>query len=87
MGFVMVAATLVAWLLVSQAIARDVNALAGRRAPSPASWRTACRRRPMPTAGFRLVVASALGGRRRRAAPLDECVDEAVWQRRPRAGR
>lgn len=79
MGFVMVGATLVGWLLVSQAIPATLNALVGREATEagivtrrvPATADAACR--------FRLEVgsASAEGGAVPR--PLDECVDEAVW--------
>jgi hypothetical protein len=80
MGFVMVGATFVAWLLVSQALPASLNRLAGvesaeagvvsRRVPPVAD--ADCR--------FRLEVAgdSAAGGGAQR--PLDECVDEAVWK-------
>jgi len=80
MGFAMVAATLLAWLLVSQAIPSTWTASTGaaRSEPGvvshrvPATTDADCR--------FRLVVVSvdAAGGAVPR--PLDECVDEAVWK-------
>ena len=78
MGFVMVGATLVAWLLVSQAIPATLNLLAGH----PASEAGVVKRRVPLSADIdcrhRLEVASAAdGGAVPR--PLDECVDEAVW--------
>jgi hypothetical protein len=81
MGFVMVAATLLAWLLVSQALPATLTALAGtprtevgvvaRRVP--ASTEADCR--------FRLEVASASTASGAVPRPLDECVDEALWKR------
>ena len=80
MGFVMVTATLLAWLLVSQAIPATWTAAAGvaRTEPGlvarkvPATSDADCR--------FRLEVRSAAddGAVPR---PFDECVDEALWQR------
>ena len=79
MGFVMVTATLLAWLLVSQAIPASWTAMAGvaRTEPGlvarkvPATSEVNCR--------FRLEVRSAAddGAVPR---PFDECVDEALWQ-------
>lgn len=80
MGFVMVAATLLAWLLVSQAIPATLTALAGavrsepgvvaRRVPATAD--ADCR--------FRLEVTSAPAASGAVQRPLDECVDESVWR-------
>lgn len=80
MGFVMVAATLLAWLLVSQAIPATVTALVGVSRAEPG---IVSRRVPPTSDGdcrFRLEVASAssTGAVQR---PLDECVDEALWKR------
>ena len=80
MGFAMVAATVLAWLLVSQAIPATLTALAGtprteagvvtRRVP--ATTDADCR--------FRLEVTSASTTDGAVQRPLDECVDEAVWK-------
>ena len=80
MGFVMVTATLLAWLLVSQAMPATWTSAAGvsRIEPGlvarkvPATSDADCR--------FRLEVRSAAddGAVPR---PLDECVDEALWRR------
>lgn len=79
MGFAMVAATILAWLLVSQALPATLTALTGvaageagvvsRRVPETAD--ADCR--------FRLVVASAPPETGAVPRPLDECVDQAVW--------
>ena len=81
MGFAMVAATILAWLLVSQAIPATLTALAGtprteagvvtRRVP--ATTDADCR--------FRLEVTSAPMTDGAVQRPLDECVDEATWTR------
>jgi len=79
MGFAMVAATICAWLLVSQAIPATLTAFVGAPGSEPGivSHRVAetgdadCR--------FRLVVASASAGGGAVPRPLDECVDRAVW--------
>jgi hypothetical protein len=86
MGFAMVAATIVAWLLLSQAIPATLTALAGapRSEPGIVSQRvpettdTDCR--------FRLVVASAAAEAGAVPHPLDECVDQAVWARAVEGG-
>jgi hypothetical protein len=86
MGFVMVGATLVAWLLVSQAAPATLNALAGHAATEAG----VVARRVPPTSDadcrFRLEVGSAAveGGAVPR--PLDECVDEAVWTKAAAGG-
>jgi hypothetical protein len=79
MGFVMVGATAVAWLLVSQAVPATLNALVGgvdtesgvvaRRVPPTAD--ASCR--------FRLEVASVASTNGGVQRPLDECVAEPVW--------
>ena len=80
MGFVMVTATLLAWLLVSQAmpatwtavagVARDEAGLVARKVPATSD----------ADCPFRLEVRSAAAdGAVPR--PLDECVDEALWRR------
>ncbi len=79
MGFVMVGATIVAWLLVSQAIPATFTALAGapRNEPGVVSQRLPetsdadCR--------FRLVVTSAAGDGGAVPHPYDECVEQVVW--------
>jgi hypothetical protein len=80
MGVVMLVATLVAWLLVSQAIPATVTSLVGvaRLEPGlvsrriPATSDADCR--------FRLEVTSASTVTGAVQRPLDECVDEALWQ-------
>ena len=86
MGFAMVAATILAWLLVSQAIPATLTALAGapRSEPGVVSHRVAattdtdCR--------FRLVVVSASADSGAVPHPLDECVAEAVWKQAAEGG-
>ena len=85
MGFVMVAATLLAWLLVSQAIPATWTALAGTARSEPG---VVARRVPETSDAdcrFRLEVssASANGAVPR---PLDECVDEALWKAAAQGG-
>jgi hypothetical protein len=79
MGFVMVTATLLAWLLVSQAFPATLTAVAGVARTEagqvvhrvPATSDAVCR--------FRLEVSSAPGSSGAVPRPLDECVDEALW--------
>jgi hypothetical protein len=86
MGFVMVAATLLAWLLLSQAIPSTLTALAGsvRSEPGivarkvPATSDADCR--------FRLEVGSAFPETGAVPRPLDECVDEALWKQAAEGG-
>ena len=80
MGFAMVAATLVAWLLVSQAVPATWTAFAGMPATEPG---VVSHRVPATTDAdcrFRLVVASASAEGGAVPRPLDECVDESVWK-------
>ena len=79
MGFAMVTATIVAWLLVSQAVPATLTALAGAAASEPG---VVSHRVPETTDAdcrFRLVVASAPPGAGALPRPYDECVDQAVW--------
>ena len=81
MGFVMVTATLLAWLLVSQAIPATWTALAGTARSEPG---VVTRRVPETTDAecrFRVEVASAPAATGAVPRPLDECVDEALWKR------
>jgi hypothetical protein len=78
MGFVMVGATALAWLLLSQAIPATLTALAG----TPGTEVGLVSRKVPATADagcqYRLeVVSAAANGAVRR--PYDECVDEALW--------
>ena len=79
MGFVMVGATFVAWLLISQAVPATLNGLAGVEATEAG---VVVRRVP-PTSDagcrFRLEVASAASANGGVQRPLDECVDESAW--------
>ena len=86
MGFAMVAATILAWLLVSQAIPATLTALAGTARTEagvvtrrvPATTDADCR--------FRLEVTSASTANGAVQRPLDECVDEAIWTRAAEGG-
>ena len=86
MGFAMVAATLVAWLLVSQAIPATWTTMTG----AAASERGVVSHRVAETADadcrFRLVVASASSDAGAVPRPYDECVDEAVWRQATEGG-
>jgi len=87
MGFAMVAATLVAWLLVSQAVPATWTALAGAAATEPG---VVSHRVPETTDAdcrFRLVVASTAADSGAVPRPLDECVDQAVWTRATDGGK
>jgi hypothetical protein len=80
MGFVMVTATILAWLLVSQAIPSTLTALAGVARTEPGR---VSRRVPQASDAdcrFRLEVASASTAAGAVPRPLDECVDEALWK-------
>jgi len=80
MGVVMLVATLLAWLLVSQALPATLTAIAGvprdeaglvsRRIPATSD--ADCR--------FRLEVTSASTVTGAVQRPLDECVDETLWK-------
>lgn len=86
MGFAMVAATLLAWLLVSQAVPATLTALTGTPRTEPG---VVTRRVPETTDAdcrFRLEVTSASTANGAVQRPLDECVDEAVWRQATQAG-
>ena len=86
MGFVMVAATVLAWLLVSQAIPATLTALAGTARAEPG---IVVRRVPATTDAdcrFRLEVTSASTANGSVQRPLDECVDEALWKQSAEGG-
>jgi len=86
MGFAMVTATLLAWLLVSQALPATWTALAGtaRAEPGvvvrqvPESADLGCR--------FRLEVRSAPNANGAVQRTLDECVAEALWRQAAEGG-
>ena len=86
MGFVMVAATVLAWLLVSQAIPATLTAVAGTARSEagivirrvPATTDAGCR--------FRLEVTSASTANGSVQRPLDECVDETLWKQATEGG-
>jgi hypothetical protein len=86
MGFVMVGATLVAWLLASQAVPATLTAWAGRAVDEagvvvrkvPETADADCR--------FRLEVRSAAAANGALQRTLDECVDEALWRQAVEGG-
>ena len=86
MGFAMVTATLLGWLLVSQAIPATWTALAG----APRAEAGVVTRRVPETSDadcrFRLVVVSADVAAGAVPRPLDECVDEAAWKQAREGG-
>ena len=86
MGFVMVTATLVAWLLVSQAIPATWTALAD----APRAEAGIVTRRVPETSDadcrFRLVVSSADATTGAVPRPFDECVEEGVWKQAVEGG-
>jgi len=86
MGFAMVTATLLGWLLVSQAIPATWTALAG----APRTEAGVVTRRVPETSDadcrFRLVVVSADVAAGAVPRPLDECVDEAAWKQAREGG-
>ncbi len=86
MGFVMVTATLLAWLLVSQALPATLTALAGAARTEPGR---VVRKVPATTDAdcpFRLEVASAAADTGAVPRPYDECVDEALWRQASEGG-
>jgi hypothetical protein len=86
MGFVMVAATFVAWLLLSQAMPATWTALTGTARSEPGR---VTRRVPATTDAdcrFRLEVTSASTTDGAVERPLDECVDEALWTQATEGG-
>ena len=79
MGFTMVAGTIVAWLLVSQAIPATLTAVAGTPRTEPGVVSQRVPETSEPGCRFRLVVTSASRDTGAVPHPLDECVDEMVW--------
>ena len=80
LGFVMVAATFLGWLLISQAIPATLTSVLGTPRVEPG---VVARRVPAtadPDCRFRLEVAGAPTGSGAVPRPLDECVDEALWK-------
>lgn len=80
MGFAMVSATMLAWLLVSQALPSTWTALAGSPRTEPG---VVTRRVPETGDGdcrFRLVVTSADAATGAVPRPYDQCVDQGVWK-------
>ena len=86
MGFAMVAATIVAWLLVSQAIPATLTALAGAPASEPGLVSQRVPETSDPDCRFRLVVTSAPADSGAVPHPFDECVAQAVWQQAAEGG-
>ena len=81
LGFAMVAATLLAWLLLSQSLPATWTAMVGTASSEPG---VVTRRVPAAIevdCRFRLEVASASADNGAVPRPLDECVDEAIWTR------
>jgi hypothetical protein len=79
LGVVMLVVTLLAWLVVSQALPATVNAFVGvpRNEPGVVAQRV-----PLasdPDCRFRLEVASASTSSGAITRPMDECVAEALW--------
>jgi hypothetical protein len=86
MGFAMVAATLLAWLLVSQAVPATLTALTGTPRAEPG---VVTRRVPETSDAdcrFRLEVTSASTTTGAVQRPLDECVEEALWKQAAQGG-
>jgi len=86
MGFAMVSATVLAWLLVSQALPSTWTAIAGTPRTEAG---TVARRVPETDDAdcrFRLVVASAEGSGGVVPRPMDECVEKAVWTKAVEGG-
>jgi hypothetical protein len=86
MGFVMVGATLVAWLLASQAIPATLTALSGSQADEPGLVVRKVPESADADCRFRLEVRSAAAPNGALQRTLDECVDEALWRRAVEGG-
>lgn len=86
MGFTMVAATLLAWLLISQAVPATLTVLAGAPRSEPGIVSQRLPEMADADCRFRLVVASAAADSGAVPHPLDECVDQAVWARATEGG-
>jgi len=86
MGFAMVTATLLAWLLVSQAIPATWTALAGTARTESGIVTHRVPERGDADCRFRLVVVSAEAAAGAVPRPLDECVDPTVWRQAVEGG-
>ncbi len=80
MGFVMVTATILAWLLVSQAVPSTLTAMAGGARTEPGLVSRRVTETSDADCRFRLEVTSASTATGAVQRPLDECVDEALWK-------
>jgi hypothetical protein len=79
MGFVMVAATVLAWLVISQALPATLTVAAGHARVEAG---IVARKVPVTTDAdcrFRLEVTSASAATGAVQRPLDECVAESLW--------
>ena len=86
MGFAMVAATIFAWLLVSQAIPATLTAFLGAPGSEPGVVSHRVAETSDADCRFRLVVASAATEGGAVPRPLDECVDRSVWAQATEGG-
>jgi hypothetical protein len=86
MGFAMVTATLLAWLLVSQALPATVTALAGEAAGEPGVVVRKVPESTDPDCRFRLEVRSASKANGAVQRTLDECVAEPLWRQAAEGG-
>lgn len=74
LGVVMLAVTVLAWLVAAQALPASLTALAGERRSEAGAVATKVALQPDPECRYRLEVSSASIAR-----AMDECVPEAVW--------
>ncbi len=86
MGFAMVTATLLAWLVVSQALPATLTALAGGLAEEPGLVVRQVPESTEPDCRFRLEVRSASKANGAVQRTLDECVAEALWRQATAGG-
>jgi len=86
MGFAMVTATLLAWLVVSQALPATLTALAGGAAEETGVVVRQVPESTEPDCRFRLEVRSASRANGAVQRTLDECVAEALWRQATAGG-
>ena len=79
LGVVMLVATLLAWLVVSQALPATLNAVIGTPRSEAGTIVERVALADDPACRFRLEVASAQAAHAAIARPMDECVSEALW--------
>jgi len=79
MGFAMVAATVLAWLLISQAVPATLTVLAGGARTESGVVARKVPATPDADCRFRLEVTSASTATGAVQRPLDECVAESLW--------